>query len=507
MDRHEAIAAQNVFSFVDPEVYESLGRYECSSEYVGRLKRLLPSDWAIRREEIWAYGLPPDALSEAVDSPVQGFKIHVSSAPQYALAVLELIVPACVEEVISFKIAADPTLLHMLNSKQQGRGSSGKFMTIYPPAEDRFKTFIEGLYLLTREEQVEGPQILSDRRYRDSKILFYRFGGFRPPERLKIDGTRASFLVGPTGDFVPDRRLPYFELPDWVSDPFDVVIQSIGTNNLLLNGRYSVLGALGFSNAGGIYEAEDTATGRNVIVKEARPFTNCWTVGERVWDAVFLLKREFEVLHRLQDLEFVPTPIDLFECGTHTFLVEERIKGIALESYSAQEGVILAPYIRHQGRIERFVSGFVHLAQALISMVTTVHQHGVLLGDLSPRNVLIDPDTLRLSLIDFESAVIPRDEEEVLAYASEWGTPGFMNPARSSRGRLLPEDDLYAVAMILYSCVVPVNNFFSLNPEAESVFLDKFVKLGVPSKTRTVIDLLKRGRVDEANEVLANWST
>ena len=136
MDVGAAIAAQNFFSLVHPEFYEAISYHPLSPEYVDRLKELLPDAWILQRNDVWVHARCP-ASKRATTAPViQGFKIHVSSAPMYALRVLDIVVPVCVEEDIDFKIAGDPSLLHVLNSKQQGRGYSGKFMTIYPPDEE-----------------------------------------------------------------------------------------------------------------------------------------------------------------------------------------------------------------------------------------------------------------------------------------------------------------------------------------------------------------------------------
>ncbi len=506
MDRPAAIAAQNIFSLAHPEFYESLSYYRLSPEYVDRLKALLPEAWTLHRDDVWVHVHGPVEEHAMRAELTQGFKIHVSAAPMHALRVLGLVVPVCVEEGINFKIAGDRNLLHLLNSKLQSRGHAGKFMTIYPPDEARFKHVIERLYQHTRDEAVAGPYILSDRRYKDSKLIFYRYGGFLPPHRLNVDGTQASFLVSPTGEYVADQRLPYFHLPDWVEDPFGVPPEGEPEENTLLNGRYRIEGVFNFSNAGGVYFGTDTATGQSVIIKEARPYTNCWSVGERFWDAVYLLNREYEVLRRLEGLDFVPAPVDLFQVWEHTFLVEERVEGLTLNAYWAQEDAILAPYIRRAGSIERFVPKFKQVAEALIRMVKAVHERGVLLGDLSPRNILINAETLQMWFIDFESAAVANDEAEVLAYAAEWGTAGFIHPARSSRQELLAEDDLYAVAMTLYGSVVPVNNMFVLNPSAQDLFLDKFIALGVPVEVKAVITSLLRGAAEEAQDILAQWT-
>jgi tRNA A-37 threonylcarbamoyl transferase component Bud32 len=122
-------------------------------------------------------------------------------------------------------------------------------------------------------------------------------------------------------------------------------------------------------------------------------------------------------------LSFVPRVIDLFQEWEHTFLVEERVSGGSLNDYWAGEEVILAPSIRHQDRIERFLPRFKHVAEELIRMVEDVHAHGVLLGDLSAGNVLVEPETLNMWFIDFESAVRVGDDVELMGFSTRWGTP------------------------------------------------------------------------------------
>jgi len=490
---------------VSQEYYEPLSRYPISSTYVEALERLLPQAWVCQRHDVWIHASGRAAGGSAATLPTQGFKIHVSSTSRCALDTLEIVVPECVEHGIAFKIAADPGLLALLNSKLQGRGYAGKFMTIYPPDRDVFARFIERLYRRTQGAGLEGPYILSDRRYKDSKILFYRYGGFLPPRRLNVDGTETTFLVSPSGAYVPDERLPYFHLPEWVADPFVADPEVAPAGGTLLNDRYRVEGALHFSNAGGVYFGTDTATGRSIVVKEARPFTNCWSFGEHFWDAVQLLEHEGRVLRRLDGLSFIPRLIALFREWEHTFLVEDRVEGVSLDTYWAGEAVLVAPYIRRAGKIERFVPRFKQVAETLIDMVKAVHERGVVLGDLSPRNILVDVETLRMWFIDFESAGLIDLTAGMALYAAQWGTAGFMHPARGARDALVPEDDWYAVAMILYNAVVPVNFLFHLKPEAQALFLDRFIALGLPAEIKVVIEDLGRGDVTAAEATLAGW--
>ncbi|MEU6878961.1 hypothetical protein [Streptomyces sp. NPDC046712] len=536
MDRLGAMAAHHLYGFVDPKYYEPLSRYRITPDHYNALRQLLPDTWVLERGDVWLQArVKSGTRGRNTTLPAQGFKIHVSSTPAHALRLFELVVPVCVEHDVEFKAAADPVLLRLINSKTQERGYSGKFMTIYPPGLDAFTELIERLYQRTRDEPAEGPYILSDRRYRDSKVIFYRYGGFRPAWRLNVDGTKSSFLVSPSGEHVADQRLPYFHLPAWVSDPFgqepgeqshvddahvdeadgddvqgdDATGQAsaAGTGATLLKDRFLIEGAMTFSNAGGVYHGTDQHTLKPVVVKEARRLTNCFTSGDRTWDAVDVLRHEYDVLRHLEGLAFVPRPVDLFQEWEHTFLVEERVDGVAFHDFWAREEVILAPYIHREGRVEQFAPKFRDVAARLIRMVEEVHARGVVLGDLSPNNVLIDPGTLHMWFIDFESAARDDDMAEMLAYGARWGTPGFLHPERSSRDRLLPRDDWYATAMILYSCALPATALFGLNPVAQDRMLDSLVELGLPAPVKSVVSCLTAGAVEEAKSVLAEWET
>ncbi|MFI8423517.1 hypothetical protein [Streptomyces sp. NPDC085479] len=416
---------------------------------------------------------------------------------------MEIIVPECVERGIEFKVVGDPQLHVMLDGKRQTRAASGKFMTIYPLETEAMRELIETLYLLTRDKPLTGPHILSDRRYRDSKILSYRYGGFYPPQRVRIDGTHESLLVSPGGELVPDERVPYFTLPPWVVDPFGTGPPFRGAGEqIALKERYLVESAYGFSNAGGTYYGTDTVTGAPVFIKEGRPLTNCWVRDGHSWDSTDILRHEFNVLEKLRSLPWVPGPLDCFEDAEHTFMVQERVTGMNVRQFWARNDVILSPYIRMSGRLDRWVPIFRTVAEKLISMVVEVHRRGVLLGDLSPDNVLIDPESRDMWLVDFESAVLDEDDPDQHARGVLWGTPGFMRPNRADAQRLSPGDDFYAAGMILYGALCPVNQLFELNPSAREVFLDGFTTLGLPHAVRRTIDALLAGDSRKALDLL-----
>lgn len=506
-EQHE-IARQNFYTIASPEHYDTLERYTDNDIFKDRLKSLLPSDWTCRRSGVWTHCGFPGAHRVS-----QGFKIHVSSNPDSSLVVIDAIAPICFNKRIEFKIAAGPMLLQLLNSKLQSRASSGKFFTIYPPTESAFRETIHAVYLALTERNVVGPYILSDKAYLDSKVVFYRYGGFFPAMKLAIDGGRLDFLEAPDGSLTRDLRVPVFQLPYWVKDPFEsegssrkVSAEAIGADPIVLKGRYQVIAALSFSNAGGIYRALDTHTGNSVILKEARPYTNYWMVGQSCFDACHLAYREFRILTRLNDLGFLPEPVDLFQEGTHWFMAETEIAGVPLQSYFAREDVIVGPYMRVPERVEKFSSLFKRIFLKLIDIVTCIHSRGVILGDIAPSNVMIDPDTGNLFLIDVESAVLDDDSEDQLAYAAQWGTPGYKSAERTYRRHLTLADDYYAIGITMFSAITPATALLEQLPEVVEKFLSRMVTLGLPREVKQSVIMMRDGNLRGAISALESIS-
>jgi diguanylate cyclase (GGDEF)-like protein len=90
------------------------------------------------------------------------------------------------------------------------------------------------------------------------------------------------------------------------------------------------------------------------------------------------------------------------------------------------------------------------LAADLAGILAGVHRSGVVHRDVSPANVLVDPETGRATLIDFELAVLDsRDDEAVPGLA---GTLPYLAPEQTGRtGRPVDHrSDLYSLGATLY---------------------------------------------------------
>lgn len=438
-----------IYTLSDELFYEPLeAHYEPSQEYrtiVAGLLDDLTAAWAITRDGFWFH-----VHSSHFALPLQGWKVHVSATIWNGASILRRVAKIALDNKIPFKFALDKRVLSMMTFKKWSRGSSGKFITIYPSDLSGFKTLLEQLYAELQAE--EGPYILSDKRYKDCRVLYYRFGGIKPTTRMDITGEKIPVLISPGGEAIPDVRTPYFSLPAWVSDPFP--LQELENQEITLNaGRYVVTRALAFSNSGGVYLAEDRATGTQVLIKEARAHT---VVDDRGNDAIKLLKKEHEILELLRDTGVAPKPLESFYDWENFYLAEEHVDGIDVREIMLTQSPLMRvkPSLRDASQYyETFVKIFKSFAQA----VNLLHGHGIVLGDLSANNLKINPSTYAVKLIDFEGAFRPGVDKPTYLY-----TPGFRNALNAAKAVETFDDDLYSLAAIMLYMLFPLAALSSL---------------------------------------------
>jgi hypothetical protein len=468
-------------TFASPEFYETIDYYQPrEDELMTSVREMLPGDWHLFRNGVW-FGCKSPA-EKVKPLPMQGWKIHISSSVENATQTLQAVVPILREKEVSFKFSLDLTILSFMNSKSWARQGAGKFLTIYPLDEEQFKSLIEELHQATR--QFSGPYILSDRRYKDSNVVFYRYGGIKSFAVLNVKGEKTHMLISPHGEHLPDIRRPYFHVPEWTKDPFEAADaaarEKVETDKITLKeGRYLVKRVLSFSNSGGVYVAEDRETGREVVIKEARPFI---TTSE---DAVSLLKKEYRILSKLAHTKVAPQPLDFFQDWEHYYLVQEYITGSSLSNYSARNNIILYTHPTASDT-ERFYQSFKTIFRQVADILKVMHEHQIVFSDLSPNNIVILPETLEAKIIDFESAFETGEDNPILLY-----TPGF---AYADQMQGLPStfaSDYFALGAMMHFFLIPVNQIWMIHPRARYTFVESIVRdIGFPRSIAEVITSL-----------------
>lgn len=431
------------FLGADERFYEpNYAHYRPSDELYSLVQSRLASQeraWDMQRIDVWTHVIPV-----ADQLPAQGWKIHVSATAANCSAILVKIAALALESNVQFKFANDTETLKLMTSKRWTRGGSGKFITLYPATDDKFHQFMEAAYALLKDD--DGSYILSDRRYKDCRCLYYRYGGFIAVTRMGYMGQKQQLLVSPTGEQVVDRRNPYFETPAWVTDPFPPDDSDHG--EMTLNeGRYAIKSALGFSNTGGVYLATDSQTGLDVVIKEARPHVELGANGK---DATTRLAQEGKILGILDGLGIAPRVYGAFRDWENSYLVEEHLDAIDMREVM----VMHTPLLRVNPTLadsEAFYQTYRRLFCSVLQAIDQIHAKGIVIGDLSPMNILVEKSTMTVRIIDLEGAFQPLLED-----AQDIHTPGFRAERKGRKKESNLHDDIYAIGAIMTYSMFPI---------------------------------------------------
>ncbi|MGW2178353.1 class IV lanthionine synthetase LanL [Streptomyces sp. NPDC001732] len=402
----------------------------------GVLHRHGATEWAVDRGDFWCSVRPRGHRGAE-----QGWKLHLSATPLSAALVLAAASEVLIEEKASFKFAGSVERVAELTGGRADRGGGGKFITVYPDDPDHFRRLARRLHEATLG--LRGPGILSDRRYLPDSLVHYRYGVFRGVRVTTNDGDADVRLRRPDGGLEKDRRQAWATTPDWAPPPFpdtpapDPAPEKAPRKKpvVLLNDRYVVNRAIRHAYKGGVYLATDRDTGREVVVKEARPYVGVRMDGTDLQDT---LRHEAETLDLMAPLGFTPAGIDLFSQGGNLFLVQERVPGQTLRE-------------RMQERPVRNMTEFLGLARQVVDIVEGVHGTGHVLRDLSPNNLMLTPDD-EVRLIDVE--YLARQGVPV----RRGYTPGYAGPELTSLVDYEPTapeyaGDLYGLGAVLLHLV------------------------------------------------------
>ncbi|MGH3927213.1 MAG: serine/threonine protein kinase, partial [Pseudonocardiaceae bacterium] len=355
-----------VYCIADPLFYDSMIG-PSRSESFDAAQRPVPDGWERRIASNWVVMNPVGA-----SVPQQGWKVHASACLDNAERILETVWAYCIPRQIQFKFLASRNVVHMRNAKYAPRGSSGKFVTIYPADVDALGMILHDLG--DRLAGEPGPYILSDLRWNDGP-LYVRYGGFALRHCLSARGDRVPAIEDPSGALVPDRREAVFATPPWVTLP-DLLVPQLAARNATTVATlpYRIEQVLHFSNGGGLYDARDQRTGTRVVLKEARPHAGLAADGA---DAVQRLRRERETLEHLAGIEGVPAIHDHFTLGEHHFLALEFVEGTSLNKVFTQRYPMSDP-AAGPAEIAAHTEWAVQVCAQVEGIVAAIHGRGII---------------------------------------------------------------------------------------------------------------------------------
>ncbi|WP_197320828.1 class III lanthionine synthetase LanKC [Saccharomonospora sp. NB11] len=432
-----SVTAREVYTFADPIFYDSPENWQgTDTDSFEVCERAVPPGWLRDAQAFWTFLRP-----EGATLPEQGWKVHVTAGPEHVDKACALVWDYCVDKGIPFKHLANRRTYLALNSKYAPRGASGKLVTIYPADDAELERVVLDLEDLLAG--IEGPAILSDRRWRDSPV-YVRYGSFVPKTVLDPDGSLVPAMSAPDGTAVPDRRAARFSVPSWVTPP--AFLDDAGKHDVVDPKAfpYKVTRALHFSNAGGVYLATRLTDDKTVVLKEARPGAG---LDQSFADASKRLEHEAQTLRTLADVAAVPDIFDVVEAGGHRFIVMEYVEGTNLWTWLGQRHPMIVLDEPTEADYRRYADEATTVLAAVGRALDEIHEHGIGFGDMNFGNVIVQDDGA-VRLVDLEMAYDLADEH----YEPGLGTIGFL-PGKGATGL---EIDDYALAALKLSLFFPM---------------------------------------------------
>ena len=165
------------------------------------------------------------------------------------------------------------------------------------------------------------------------------------------------------------------------------------------------------------------------------------------------LRQKIERLKVLHDPR-VSTPLALESDGDLQFIVQPWFAGIPLSSW-----------VKQQSKLD--LNDFFTLACSLADTLLAVHDAGITHGGIKPHNILLQPGTLTLRLIDFITPLNIRDVSHFI-YDPEFvrHTLAYTSPEQTGRinYRVDFSTDLYSLGIVFYELLTGKLPFFSSDP-------------------------------------------
>ena len=463
------------FCLVDPHFYDNpiVARWDDVDFPVAGLP--VPAGWRRLELEDWLVYTP-----EGISLPTQGWKIHASASLDNAAEILDVIWDYCTSRGIAFKFVRSRQLLLLANSKYAHRGSSGKFVTIFPADDAQFEVVVTELDEILGGKP--GPYILSDLRWGPGP-LYVRYGGFTERYCIGSSGEFEPAIEKPDGELVADRRGTTFYTPPWVAVPACLAPHlAARTSATVEDMPYRIERPLHFSNGGGVYAGVHRETGLNVVLKEARPHAGLAVDGA---DAVLRLRRERDMLQRLAGLDIAPEVLDYFTVGGHEFLVLEYVEGPALSNTLVDRYPLAL--IGGDSTYDEYTTWAIDMHGRVEAAVARAHERGMVIGDLHPYNILVRDDG-RIALIDLE---IASDVSE--GKRPTLGDPAFMSPRECTGFDI----DRYALACLRFFMFMPITELLILDPSKVEEFATVIAEtFPVPREfLRAAVEVITSGQI------------
>lgn len=188
-------------------------------------------------------------------------------------------------------------------------------------------------------------------------------------------------------------------------------------------GDYRIIEQIAEGGFGVTYKAEHKTLGTPVCIKHA---SNISALDEEML---------FDEARAMWDLRHfgIPAIRDILQMDDGSYsLVMSYVPGPTLAEIIEKKGSLDPEHVAWIG-------------ERIINILKYLHFHGVVHGDMKPQNIIVQPDTHTVSLVDYGlSAVKPNSKSDGKGY-----TPKFAAPEQIAGKAPLPETDFYGLGLTL----------------------------------------------------------
>ncbi|MGL5900200.1 MAG: lanthionine synthetase LanC family protein [Lactobacillaceae bacterium] len=406
--------------------------------------------------------------------PRQGFKIHVSAIWNNYKKILDIVYYFCKINKITFKYISNVDEVEKNLVGGDRPWESGKFITIYPSTYSDFKRMIQQLYSINILKDLDGIDILSDRRYKDSSNLFYRYGSISNTDKkiYNLDNYKEYYL---------DYKEPLYYLPSWISEPFSHN-EDDEKNSKYLFKKYIPLRSLNNKASGSVFVIKKD--NEKFILKNAK-----FGYADKFNSSIEQLKSEKRNLKLFSKYKYFPKYVDDFYEDHDYFLVETLISGESVNDFRAD----IINDFSNPNLFKDTLKKYIKVMINLISAVDTLHRDGIFIGDISAENILINRKDCAVYFIDIAQSGYLNEKQSFFSR-----TRGCFN--EKIKYLTLENQDNQQLGYLLMSLFSRSNMFLKIDPTGNMSIkhFEKYVETyNIPKKVFYIIkELIEVSDID-----------
>ena len=168
--------------------------------------------------------------------------------------------------------------------------------------------------------------------------------------------------------------------------------------------------------------------------------------------SIIKLKREYDLLTKT-NLSCVPKVLDLAEC----------LNGMAIVMEDGGE-IDLKDLIREQ---PLSTQAFLTIATQLAAILAELQAKSIVHKDIKPENILVNPETLVVKIIDFGISIqISQEIVGIVSYRELEGTLNYISPEQTGRMNCALDyrSDFYSLGVTFYEMLTGILPFVSADP-------------------------------------------